>query len=80
VGDLMIGKIQSLFSEESGLFRFLVSKMFDKSEGITTCDQLKNLKYAKALPNAFTEHGAIMAASEEISCKLYPKEVQSYPQ
>jgi len=30
---------------------------------ITICDHLKNLKYAKALPNAFTEHGAIMAAS-----------------
>jgi hypothetical protein len=30
---------------------------------ITNCDHLKNLKYAKALPNAFTEHGAIMAAS-----------------
>jgi len=30
---------------------------------ITICDHLKNLKYAKALPNAFTEHGAIMVAS-----------------
>jgi hypothetical protein len=29
---------------------------------ITICDHLKNLKYAKAIPNAFTEHGAIMAA------------------
>jgi hypothetical protein len=35
----------------------------EKNEVITICDHLKNLKYAKALPNAFTEHGAIMAAS-----------------
>src|SRR4030042_467400 len=35
----------------------------EKDQVITICDHLKNLKYAKALPNAFTEHGAIMAAS-----------------
>ncbi|MDI7260230.1 MAG: hypothetical protein QME90_09950 [Thermodesulfobacteriota bacterium] len=35
----------------------------EKNEVITVCDHLKNLKYANALPNAFTEHGAIMAAS-----------------
>jgi phage regulator Rha-like protein len=35
----------------------------EKNEVITICDHLKNLKYAKALPNAFTEHGAIMVAS-----------------
>ncbi len=35
----------------------------EKNQVITICDHLKNLKYAKALPNAFTEHGAIMAAS-----------------
>jgi len=34
----------------------------EKNEVITICDHLKNLKYAKALPNAFTEHGTIMAA------------------
>jgi hypothetical protein len=34
----------------------------EKNEVITICDHLKTLKYAKALPNAFTEHGAIMAA------------------
>jgi hypothetical protein len=37
----------------------------EKDQVITICDHLKNLKYAKALPNAFTEHGAIMAASEK---------------
>jgi hypothetical protein len=35
----------------------------EKDQVITICDHLKNLKYAKALPNAFTEHGAIMAAN-----------------
>ncbi len=35
----------------------------EKDQVITICDHLKNLKYAKALPKAFTEHGAIMAAS-----------------
>jgi hypothetical protein len=35
----------------------------EKNQVITICDHLKNLKYAKALPNEFTEHGAIMAAS-----------------
>jgi len=35
----------------------------EKDQVITICDHLKNLKYAKALPNAFTEHGAIMVAS-----------------
>ena len=35
----------------------------EKSEVITNCDHLARLKYAKALPFAFTEHGAIMAAT-----------------
>jgi hypothetical protein len=30
---------------------------------VTTCDRLSRLKYSPALPTAFTEHGAIMAAS-----------------
>jgi Zn-dependent M16 (insulinase) family peptidase len=30
---------------------------------VAICDQLSKLKYSKALPYAFTEHGAIMAAS-----------------
>jgi hypothetical protein len=34
-----------------------------KSEVVAKCDHLSKLKYAKALPYAFTEHGAIMAAS-----------------
>ena len=48
--------------------RFLEDFLFqlnakEKSEVITNCDHLARLKYAKALPFAFTEHGAIMAAT-----------------
>ena len=35
----------------------------EKAELVANCDHLKNLKYSKALPYAFIEHGAIMAAS-----------------
>jgi hypothetical protein len=37
----------------------------ERDQVIRICDHLKNLKYARALPNAFAEHGAIMAASEK---------------
>jgi len=35
----------------------------EKDEVVTTCDHLSRLKYSPTLPLAFTEHGAIMAAS-----------------
>ena len=35
----------------------------EKAEVITNCDHLRNLKFSKALPHAFTEHGALMAAN-----------------
>jgi len=35
----------------------------EKAEVVASCDHLAKLKYAKGLPNAFTEHGALMAAS-----------------
>lgn len=35
----------------------------EKDEVVANCDHLSRLKYSKALPYAFTEHGAIMAAS-----------------
>lgn len=35
----------------------------EKTEVIANCDHLKKLKFSKALPFAFTEHGAIMAAA-----------------
>ena len=36
----------------------------EKAEVVANCDHLENLKYSRALPYAFTEHGAIMAAGE----------------
>ncbi|NCC61880.1 MAG: ORF6N domain-containing protein [Verrucomicrobiae bacterium] len=35
----------------------------EKNEVIANCDHLEKLKFSKALPYAFTEHGAIMVAS-----------------
>ena len=35
----------------------------EKAEVIANCDHLDKLKFSKSLPYAFTEHGAIMAAS-----------------
>ena len=35
----------------------------EKDEVITICDHLRRLRFAKALPLAFTEHGALMAAT-----------------
>jgi acyl-coenzyme A synthetase/AMP-(fatty) acid ligase len=35
----------------------------EKTEVIANCDHLKKLKFSKALPFVFTEHGAIMAAA-----------------
>ena len=35
----------------------------EKLEVVAKCDHLAKIKYSKALPHAFTEHGKIMAAS-----------------
>jgi hypothetical protein len=35
----------------------------EKLKVITNCDHLERLKFAKSLPFAFTEHGALMAAT-----------------
>ena len=35
----------------------------EKNEVVANCYHLNNLKYSKSLPFAFTEHGALMAAS-----------------
>lgn len=35
----------------------------EKSDVVANCDHLANLKYSPHLPFAFTEHGALMAAS-----------------
>ncbi len=36
---------------------------FEKTEVITNCDHLKNLRFSRTLPYVFTEYGAIMAAN-----------------
>ncbi len=43
-------------------FMFQLTKP-EKTEVVTNCDHLAKLKYSPSLPYAFTEHGAIMAAS-----------------
>ncbi len=35
----------------------------ERIEVVAKCDHLVNLKYSKALPHVFTEHGALMVAS-----------------
>lgn len=35
----------------------------EKVEVVANCDHLQNRKFSKALPHAFTEHGALMAAN-----------------
>jgi hypothetical protein len=43
-------------------FAFILNEE-EKKELVTNCDQFKNLRHSYNLPHAFTEHGAIMAAS-----------------
>jgi len=43
-------------------FRFELTAA-EKQEVVTNCDHLARLKFSRTLPYAFTEHGAIMAAS-----------------
>lgn len=43
-------------------FSFVLTKE-EKQEVITNCDHLQKLKFSPHLPRAFTEHGAIMAAT-----------------
>ena len=43
-------------------FMFQLTKA-EKDEVVAICDHLKKLKFSPVLPYAFTEHGAIMAAS-----------------
>lgn len=43
-------------------FRFQLTKE-EKAQVVTDCDHLSKLKFSKASPYAFTEHGAIQAAN-----------------
>ncbi len=45
-----------------GDFVFALSAA-EKEKVITNCDHLAHLRFAKSMPMAFTEHGAIMAAT-----------------
>ena len=42
----------------------------EKAEVVANCDHLRNLKFSKALPFAFTEHGAIQAMTMKVSKRL----------
>ena len=48
-------------------FRFQLSDV-EKQEVVTKCDHLVRLKYSKARPYAFTEHGALMVANVRWDC------------
>lgn len=43
-------------------FMFRLTKR-EKSEVVTICDHLRQLKFSPSLPYAFTEHGAVMVAN-----------------
>lgn len=43
-------------------FSFKIN-LLEKSEVVTICDHLTGIKFSKSHPIAFTEHGAIMAAT-----------------
>lgn len=43
-------------------FMFQLTRV-EKQEVVTNCDHLARLKYAQALPLAFTEHGAVQAST-----------------
>jgi len=69
--------LASLYGVETRVFNQAVKRNLDrfpqdfmfqltpeeKKEVITNCDNLPRLKYSPSLPYAFTEHGAVMAAT-----------------
>jgi len=53
----------------------------EKKKVVTNCDHLKKLKFSSVLPNAFTEHGAVMVASllnSEIAIKVSIQVVRAF--
>jgi hypothetical protein len=44
---------------------------------VANCDHLKNLKFSRVLPLAFTEHGAVMAAN--VPSRLFAKANKTKP-
>lgn len=66
----LYGVTTKRFNEQvkRNLTRFPIDFMFqltaeEKAEVVAKCDHLEKLKFSPHLPRAFTEHGAIMAAS-----------------
>ena len=52
----------------------------EKSEVVAKCDHLARLKFSPSLPNAFSEHGAIMVASVLNSPQfVLPQLVSTFP-
>ena len=49
-------------------FMFQLTQV-EKDEVVANCDHLAKLKFSKALPYAFTEHGAIQAANVEFAAR-----------
>ena len=43
-------------------FMFRLTRQ-EKTEVVANCDHLRRLRFSPSLPNAFTEHGAVMLAS-----------------
>lgn len=54
-----VGRNRGRFPED---FVFRLTRA-EKAEVVAKCDHLRKLKYSKGFPHAFTEHGALMAAS-----------------
>ena len=54
-----VGRNKKRFPQD---FRFQLTKV-ERAEAITNCDHLRDLRFSTVRPWAFTEHGAIMAAS-----------------
>ena len=52
----------------------------EKSEVVANCDHLAKLKFSKALPYAFTEHGAIQAANVLASSQAVEMGIYVVPQ
>lgn len=50
----------------------------EKQYVVTNCDHLEKLKFSPTLPNAFTEHGALMAANILNSGRAVDASVQVY--
>jgi len=48
----------------------------EKAEVVANCDHLRALKFSKALPHVFTEHGAVMLASARETLSLLRKSLR----